>query len=112
MVAGTGPRPIKEGSQPADAVATIRAIGFRPSSSAFSADITRRADAPSEMAEEFPAVTVPPFGLKAGRSLARFSTEESGRTTSSLSTTIKQPSESCPSTGTNSFAQAFSTVAL
>src|SRR5699024_2870783 len=57
----TGPMPITFGSQPAEAVATMRAMGLTPSSCAFSALITTIAAAPSLMPEALAAVTVPSF---------------------------------------------------
>ncbi len=72
-----------DGSQPAADMERILAIGAFPSSFAFSADMTRSAAAPSEMAEELPAVIVPFFGSKAGLSAASPSSVVSGRITSS-----------------------------
>jgi len=72
-----------EGSTPTTAKAFTAAIGVSPSALARLADITSTAAAPSEMAEEFPAVTVPPLGLKAGASRPSSSRLASGRTTSS-----------------------------
>ena len=77
LTAGTGPYPIIEGSTPAVAIALTFAIGFSPNSFAFLADIIKTADAPSEIAEEFPAVTVPETGLKTGRRAASPSIVES-----------------------------------
>ena len=51
--------PMISGGTPATAKLTNRAIGFRPSSSAFLSDITIAAAAPSLVCEELPAVTVP-----------------------------------------------------
>ena len=56
-----------EGSTPAVAQLTIRAIGVTPRLRASSADITTATAAPSLMPEALPAVTVPVL-LKAGRS--------------------------------------------
>ena len=50
---------------PAMANETNRALGCRPSSAAFSSDMTRTAAAPSEIWELLPAVTTP-SDLKAG----------------------------------------------
>ncbi len=83
--AGTGPVPMIAGSTPAEAQSMMRASGLRPSSLAFSADITTTAAAPSLMPEALPAVTVP-FLMKAGRSLAKVSMVQFGRMNSSLST--------------------------
>src|SRR5207245_2372537 len=69
-VAGTGPRPITDGSTPATAIARMRAFGFSPSSRARSSDMIRTAAAPTLSGLELPAVTVPPSGMKAGFSAA------------------------------------------
>ena len=45
-------------------------MGFKSRSFAFCEDIIKTAEAPSEIAEEFPAVTVPEAGLKTGGSEA------------------------------------------
>ena len=58
-VAGIGPSSIFTGSQPTVVWSTIRARGVRPSSAAFSADISSTAAAPSEICEAFPAVIFP-----------------------------------------------------
>ena len=55
-----------DGSTPVEAIALTFAIGFNPSSLARLWDIISTADAPSEIAEEFPAVTVPETGLNTG----------------------------------------------
>ena len=55
------------GSLAAVAEATMRARGFRPSSSAFVSDMTSTAAAPSFSGHELPAVTLP-SSLKAGSS--------------------------------------------
>ena len=60
--------PISSGFTPATAIARIHAIGFWPSSRAFSSDITRSAAAPTLIGELLPAVTLPPSGLNAGGS--------------------------------------------
>ncbi|SPB19040.1 hypothetical protein NOV72_06233 [Caballeronia novacaledonica] len=49
------------GSTPAFAYALMRASGVKPSASAFFADITTTAAAPSLMPDAFAAVTVPSF---------------------------------------------------
>ncbi len=71
--------PISSGLTPATAMARIRAIGFKPSSRAFSSDITRSAAAPTLIGELLPAVTDPPSGLKAGGRAASASTDVSRR---------------------------------
>ncbi len=76
--------------------ATIRAIGVRPSSRAFSSDITSTAAAPSLSGHELPAVTVP-SGRNAGRSCASTSIVVPGRGPSSASTTVSGTSISLPS---------------
>jgi len=55
--------PISRGSTPAEAEATIRARGVRPSSRTLAPEATSRAAAPSFSEEEFPAVTDPLFSL-------------------------------------------------
>ena len=70
-VAGTGAIPIILGSTPTAAAPRIFAIGFIPSSSAFSAAIITRADAPSFLPDALPAVTYP--SGKIGFSFASFS---------------------------------------
>ena len=75
------------GSTPADAKATIFAIGSSPSSSAFDADITITTAAPSLIPEAFPAVTLPSFE-NAGLSLDRVSAVVPARGNSSLLKTI------------------------
>ena len=72
-MAGTGPVPITHGSTPTTAVATTRTSGFKPSSFAFSSDMTSSAAAPSLSGELLPAVTVPIPGMNAGLSAARAS---------------------------------------
>jgi len=81
-------------------MALIRAMGASPSARARSRDITSSAEAPSEMAEELPAVMVPRLGSKAGLSAARASRLVSPRTTSSWSNSAEKPFSRCPSTGT------------
>ncbi|MNO73104.1 hypothetical protein D3C76_640630 [compost metagenome] len=70
-------------SQPAMAMARTLARGVSPSALARSALITSMAAAPSDRAEEVPAVTVPLTGSNTGRSWLRVSTVVSGRITSS-----------------------------
>ncbi|CSA83462.1 Uncharacterised protein [Vibrio cholerae] len=55
----------------------------KPSALAFCSLITNIAEAPSESAEEVPAVTVPLAGSNTGRSSANPATVVSGRITSS-----------------------------
>ena len=81
-VEGTGPMPITAGSTPAEALATMRASGSRPSSRARSSLVTTTQAAPSLICEALPAVTVPPC-LKIGLSAARRSRLVSGRGPSS-----------------------------
>ncbi len=101
-----------DGSTPASVIARIRATGSSPSACARSADITSMAEAPSEICDEVPAVTVPPCGLNAGGRLARPSRVVSGRMVSSCSTSASAPAASWPSTGMISRANLPSTVAL
>ena len=77
-VAGIGPVSIITGSTPTVVWSTIRARGVRPSSSAFSRDISSTAAAPSEICDELPAVILP-SSLKAGFSSASASSVVSGR---------------------------------
>ena len=65
------------------AIERTRARGFSPSSRARLSLISSIAAAPSERAEEVPAVTVPVTGSNAGLSAASASTVVSGRITSS-----------------------------
>ena len=58
-VAGTGPMPMIVGSQPATAVARMRASTFRPWALANSSLTTSTAEAPSVSGDEVPAVTDP-----------------------------------------------------
>src|ERR1700724_315372 len=74
---------IHAGAMPLVACATMRAIGFSPSSLALAADMRTRADAPSVTPGALPAVTVPSF-LKAGFRLRKDSMVESARGDSSL----------------------------
>src|SRR5699024_2422439 len=55
-VAGTGPRPITSGANPAEPAVTIRARGVRLYFSTAAAEATIIADAPSLRLDEFPAV--------------------------------------------------------
>src|SRR5438105_305404 len=105
-VAGIGPVSIITGSTPARAKVWNRARGLKPSSAAFSSLMISRAAAPSLIWEELPAVTFP-SGLKAGFSVASFSTLESGRTPSSRSKTPP----SAPVTGRISFSKRPSSMA-
>src|SRR6185436_7738341 len=59
LEAGTGPMPMYLGSTPAEANDLMRAIGLRPSSFAFFADVRTTAAAPSLRPEALPAVTEP-----------------------------------------------------
>src|SRR5699024_11996044 len=72
-VAGTGPRPITSGANPAEPAVTIRARGVRLYFSTAAAEATIIADAPSLRLDEFPAVTTSPSCVT-GRRLASFST--------------------------------------
>ncbi len=65
------------GSTPTVIWSTIRARGFRPSSSAFSRAISSTAAAPSEICDELPAVILP-SSLKAGFSAASVSSVGAG----------------------------------
>ena len=58
-VAGTGPSPIKRGSTPAVAIATIRVRGINPCASAIFSLAMINAAAPSLTPDAFPAVTTP-----------------------------------------------------
>lgn len=72
-----------EGSQPTTAIERTRARGVRPNSRALLSLITSIAAAPSDRADEVPAVTVPVTGSNAGRRVESASTVVSGRITSS-----------------------------
>ena len=74
----------------------MRARGVRPSFSAFSSLVMRRAAAPSFSGQALPAVTVP-SGLNAGRRPERPSAVVPGRGPSSLVTTLSGMSSSLPS---------------
>ena len=71
--------PISSGFTPATAMARIQAIGFWPSSRAFSSDMTSSAAAPTLIGELLPAVTLPPSGLNAGGSDPSASSDVSRR---------------------------------
>mmetsp|Transcript_9402 Transcript_9402/g.12796 ORF Transcript_9402/g.12796 Transcript_9402/m.12796 type:complete len:311 (-) Transcript_9402:77-1009(-) len=58
-IASTGPIPIILGSTPTTLYDAKRAIGCSPSSFTIFSDITKQNAAPSEVCEEFPAVTEP-----------------------------------------------------
>ena len=59
-----------EGSHPTTAMARMRARAFKPKSLARDSLIISIAEAPSDKAEELPAVTVPFTGSNAGRNAA------------------------------------------
>jgi len=84
-IAGTGLNPMTEGWHAPRPTAFIRAIGWIPSSVALSVDMMIIALDPSLMPEEFPAVSFPISGIKAGGSLASWSIVRPGRKCSSLS---------------------------
>ncbi len=88
LTAGTGLRPITDGWQAPRPTALILAMGVRPSSSAFSADIMTMALDPSLIPEELPAVTFPILGIKPGGRPASFSMVIPGLKCSSLSKII------------------------
>ena len=79
------------GSSAAVAAVMIRARGLRPSSSAFSRDMTSVAAAPSLSGHELPAVTPPPPS-KASGSCESFSSVEDARGPSSLTTSLPSAS--------------------
>ena len=110
-VAGTGPYPIIAAGTPAVAIEIIFALGLIPKANAFSSLITTKHDAPSDKADEVPAVTVPFTGSNTGRSCARVSSVVSGRITSSCLTKNGIPFSSCPITGTISLSNNPSNVA-
>ena len=62
------------------------AIGFNPSSRAFSSDITKFTEAPSDNCDELPAVTVPFSGSNTGFNPPKPSNVVPGLLHSSLST--------------------------
>ena len=86
--AGTGLRPMIDGSMPACAYPPTTANGSRSSLSAFSADMRSTAAAPSVIPEALAAVTVPFSGSKTGESLRMLSNLASGRGCSSFATTV------------------------
>ena len=88
------------GRMAAAEAATMRALGFRPSSSARSADMISTAAAPSLSGHELPAVTVP-SSRNAGLSLASTSMDVPGRGPSSLVTSVSGTSTSLPSLSTS-----------
>ena len=85
FTAGTGLKPMTEGLQAPRPAERILAIGFKPSSLAFSADIIIKAEAPSLRPEELPAVTLPVLGINAGGRDCNCSMVNPGRKCSSLS---------------------------
>ena len=88
--ASTGVIITSDGSRPATAWATIRAIGFTPERFARSAEVTTSAAAPSFTPGALPAVTVPP-SLKAGLSFASASSDVSSRGPSSTAKATASP---------------------
>ena len=92
-VAGIGPVSMMAGSTPASEVATIRARGGSPRALARGSDMIRSAAAPSEIWEEFAAVTTP-SDLNDGASAAIFSRFTGTRTPSSVSNTLPSGSVS------------------
>ena len=82
VVAGIGPVEHRTGSTPARAKVWKRARGVRPSSLAFSSLMISAADAPSQICELLPAVTLP-SGWNAGFRLASVSAVVPGRMPSS-----------------------------
>jgi hypothetical protein len=89
-----------DGSGPATTpCAPISASRGAPSSSALARDMTTTAQAPSEIWDEEPAVTVP-SAENAGRSLASVSAVVSGRTPSSSVTMSGSPLRCGTGTGT------------
>ena len=89
-MASTGPMPMMLGSQPVTANPRNTARGSRPFFSAVSRSISTTAPAPSLIGELLPAVHTP-SGSKAVGRLPRVSMVLSGRTHSSLSTTVVLP---------------------
>ncbi|MNL39481.1 hypothetical protein D3C87_1617620 [compost metagenome] len=79
--------PIMRGSTPAVAYDIMRAMGFRPNSFTSFSDMTITNAAPSEVWEEFPAVTDPP-AAKTGFNLFNASTVVSARGPSSWLITV------------------------
>ncbi len=84
-IAAIGPIPITLGGTPAEAQATSRPMGFNPSSFIIFSPITITKAAPSEVCDEFPAVTTP-FAANTGFSFANTSIDVSALGPSSVST--------------------------
>ena len=99
--AGTGPMPMRDGSQPAAAQPTSQPIGSRPSSASLSSATTRQAAAASFCWLALPAVTVPSFisGLQLAPAIPAWS---SARTPSSRAKTTGSPFFCGTLTGTTS----------
>ncbi len=95
-----------EGSQPTTAIERIRARGVKPNDFALDSLIISIAEAPSDKADDVPAVTVPFTGSNAGRKAARPDRFVSGRMTSSKSKRFNTPSASCPLVATISLRNA------
>jgi hypothetical protein len=102
--AGTGPMPITRGSTPATAEPTKAPSGSAPRPRARSSEAITSAAAPSLIPLEFPAVTVP-LSRKAGRRLASFSAEVSGRGCSSRVTSPTATSSSANRPASSAAAQ-------
>ena len=83
---------------------------FELAAKRLSADIISIAEAPSDICEDCPAVTVP-CGLKEGFNAARSASVVSGRIVSSAATDISAPLASCPSMAMISRLNLPSTVA-
>ena len=98
--------------RPLNACPTMRAMGATPSSAARSSAMTTVAAAPSLTPGALPAVTVPPFFLKAGRNRASASAVVSGRTASSYSSRIGSPRRCGISTGRISSLKKHSRIAV
>ena len=111
FTAGTGPYPIIAGSRPTLAIPLIAASGFKFNSFALFSDIKISAEAPSAIAEELPAVTVPNLGSNTGLRADRLSKFVSGRITSSVSASIVVPSRPCARVGMISFLKFLLVVA-
>ena len=71
--------PITDGSTPATAIETMRAVACRPCLRANSSLVTSTADAPSVSGDEVPAVTTPCSGSNTGFNDASASTVVPGR---------------------------------
>jgi hypothetical protein len=97
-VAGITPVSCIAGSEPTTTRARKRALGVKPSASARSRSPTRMAAAPSEIWEEFPAVTTPSSRNTVLRP-AIFSGSRTPRMPSSLVTSMGLPSGSRPPVG-------------